>query len=101
MIQTKDDNGETSKQFFIFNQISTTEAEMIPVTPLGAKGNISEYFLDNPYGESAVQVSQEYEAENTEDETAEEEPQSVSDEIRYINESKTDDEGNNICGSII
>lgn len=101
MIQTKDDNGKTKKQFFIFNQISTTEAEMIPVTPLGAKGNISEYFLDNPYGESAVQVSQEYEAENTEVETAEEEPQNVSGEIRYLNESKTDDEGNNICGSII
>ena len=100
MIQTKDDNGKTKKQFFIFNQISTTEAEMIPVTPLGAKGNISEYFLDNPYGESAVQVSQEYEAENTEVETTEEEPQAISAEIRYLNGSKKDDEGNDICVSI-
>lgn len=100
MIQTKGDDGKTQKQFFIFNQISTTEAEMIPVTPLGAKGNISEYFLDNPYGESAVQVSQEYEAENTEVETTEEEPQAVSAEIRYLNGSKKDDEGNDICVSI-
>lgn len=100
MIQTKGDDGKTQKQFFIFNQISTTEAEMIPVTPLGAKGNISEYFLDNPYGESAVQVSQEYEAENAEVETAEEEPQAISAEIRYLNGSKKDDEGNDICVSI-
>ena len=100
MIQTKGEDGKTQKRFFIFNQISTTEAEMIPVTPLGAKGNISEYFLDNPYGESAVQVSQEYEEENTEIETAEEDPQSVSAEIRYLNGSKKDDEGNDICVNI-
>ena len=100
MIQTKGDDGKTQKQFFIFNQISTTEAEMIPVTPLGAKGNISEYFLDNPYGESAIQVSQEYEAENTEVDTTEEEPQAISAEIRYLNGSKKDDEGNDICVSI-
>ena len=100
MIQIKGEDGKTQKRFFIFNQISTTEAEMIPVTPLGAKSNISEYFLDNPYGESAVQVSQEYEEENTEIETAEEEPQAISAEIRYLNGSKKDDEGNDICVSI-
>lgn len=100
LIQTKGEDGKTQKQFFIFNQISTTEAEMIPVTPLGAKGNISEYFLDNPFEESAVQVSAEYEKENSEVETAEEEPQAVSVEIRYSNGSKTDDEGKNICVGI-
>ena len=100
MIQIKGEDGKTQKRFFIFNQISNTEAEMIPVTPLGAKGNISEYFLDNPYGESAVQVSQEYEEENTEIETAEDEPQAISAEIRYLNGSKKDDEGNDICVSI-
>lgn len=100
LIQTKGEDGKTQKQFYIFNQISSTEAEMIPVTPLGAKGNISEYFLDNPFGESAVQVSAEYEKENSEAETAEEEPQAVSVEVRYFNDSKKDDEGNNICMSI-
>ena len=100
LIQTKGEDGKTQKQFYIFNQISSTEAEMIPVTPLGAKGNISEYFLDDPFGESAVQISAEYEKENSEVETAEEEPQAVSVEIRYSNGSKTDDEGNNICTGI-
>lgn len=100
LIQTKGEDGKTQKQFYIFNQISSTEAEMIPVTPLGAKGNISEYFLDDPFGESAVQVSAEYEKENSEVETAEEEPQAISAEIRYLNGSKKDDEGSNICVNI-
>ena len=100
-MDSTDDDGKKTRKYFVLVTVDDSHAELTEVEPLGVKGAIQEYFLNDPYGESVIPKNEQYNKENPTEYTPEDYDGSgydvSSSESGFEITEKKDAEGQEIC----